>query len=96
MNYENEDRSCEIRRSYGQVEKIDFRDSFYLKGCVVTPDGIVQVYSQQDENPYTFLSFALCGRMYSRTFKRFYSARFLTTLATRFIEEIVEEVTDAA
>jgi hypothetical protein len=62
----------------------------YVEGCVLTPNGIVAVYSQGSEKdvPSTNLDFVWEGRLYSRTIKRRYTQRGLVTVANRFADEI--------
>lgn len=62
----------------------------YLEGCVFTPSGIVNVYSQggDSEVPSTNLDFVWEGRLYSRRIDKRYSRRGLVTVAHRYAEEI--------
>lgn len=64
----------------------------YLEGCVITPHGIVAVYSQGGENevPSTNLTFVYEGRVYSRTIPKSYTQRGLVTVANRYAQEVIE------
>ncbi len=62
------------------------------EGIVFTPNGIVSVYSQGDENlhHHTTLYFVYNGVCYTRNYKdRRYKPRYLKTLSIRFANEIV-------
>ncbi len=60
----------------------------WFDGEVITKNGIVSVYSQED---YSKLDFAYKGKLYSRNYiNRGYSPQFLVTLADRFSEEIIK------
>jgi hypothetical protein len=72
-----------IGRGYGQIsEKKD--DGTEIEGIVLTQKGIVKVYSvkySKIKQQWTFVEIIKNGRLYVRTFNRFYSSRFLVTLA---------------
>jgi hypothetical protein len=84
------DWSMKLDRTIGRIST---HDDGYLYGVVITRDGVVDVYSQGGEDgmvPSTTMTFAMAGRMYSRTFKKRYSKRGLATVAARFAAEIAE------
>jgi hypothetical protein len=62
----------------------------YFEGCVFTPNGIVNVYSQggESETPSTNLDFVWEGRLHSRRIPRRFTRRGLVTVANRYAEEI--------
>lgn len=63
--------------------RLHFRGT-YTDGNVVTPYGIVQVYSQDE---FTIMTFVIEGRMYRREWKRGYTERGLVRLAKQFAKE---------
>lgn len=64
----------------------------YLEGCVITPHGIVAVYSQggEAEVPSTNLTFVHEGRVHQRTIGKRYTQRGLVTISNRYAKEIVD------
>ncbi|BCM88767.1 hypothetical protein IAD21_00609 [Abditibacteriota bacterium] len=78
-----------ITRPWGTISTEKSLDGrHYYEGYAVTHFGFVMVYSQSHKD-YTSLQFVHEGRMWYRTFQRFYSPRYLVTLADRFAREIV-------
>lgn len=79
--------SCKLAHSMNRVWR-NKHDNW--EGCVVTPNGIVAVYSQGgiDETPSTSLDFVWEGRLYSRRIPRRYSRSGLVTIANRYAAEI--------
>lgn len=63
----------------------------YLEGCVITPHGIVAVYSQGSatETPSTNLTFVYGGRVYQRTIPKRYTKRGLVTVANRYAGDVI-------
>jgi len=84
-------------RRHGNINWIRTRKlddgTTYEDGCVITPFGIVSLYSQGDEKyfPNTDLRFVHNGTHYSRSIQKRYSKRYLVTLAHRFAKDIVGE-----
>ncbi len=64
----------------------------YVSGSVVTPHGIVSVYSQGDEDSFyaSQLHFAFNQRLYTRHFDKRYTPMGLVTKARRFAKEIID------
>jgi hypothetical protein len=54
-------------------------------GTVLTPNGIVDVYAQDD---YTRLDFVHAGRLHIRTYRKRYGKRGIVTLAGRMARDI--------
>jgi len=71
-------------------------DNDYYMGPVYTDHGIVEAYTQGDENNFelTMLEFIYQGRYYRRRFPRRYSKRYVVTLARRFAREKAKTQTD--
>lgn len=60
----------------------------YYEGVVITPLGIVDVYSQEG---YTSLVIAWRGRQHRRTYQKEYTPRTLSRLAKQFAKDIVNQ-----
>ena len=69
------------------IDQFGSGDKIYYRGVVFTPQGIVAIYRQYDED-YTKLHFCWEGRWYTRNIAAAYSDRYTITLARRFAEEI--------
>lgn len=63
----------------------------WTKGTVLTPDGVVDVYSQPGANAYSSYEAVVYGRHYIRTESIHRNHRGLAIQAGRFIREIVVE-----
>jgi hypothetical protein len=75
-----------LHKQYDEVQK-----TTNIDGDVYTPHGIVQVlsrYTQKSEYNHTVMYFVCHRKVYTRSWDRAYSQRFLRTLAHRFAEEI--------
>jgi hypothetical protein len=73
------------------VEQAEYR---YSGGYIVTPDGVVGVYTQlggERQKPYTELAFSHRRRTYNASWERAFSARYLKTLASRFASKVVAD-----
>lgn len=68
---------------------VEFFDDGYWRAYRHTSLGMVEMQSWRIEQQ-TFLWFAWQGRMYKRTFDRFYSALWAARLATEFARDVVE------
>jgi hypothetical protein len=80
--------SAKTSGTYNRINTEEVEGHYKFKeGCVLTPQGIVQVYSQEG---YTRMWFVYGGRTYGRHFNKGYSERYLATLAHRFAKEITQ------
>lgn len=59
----------------------------YMSGEVMTPNGIVTVYSQEN---HSRLDFCYKNKWYMRTFKTRLTKQSLTMQATKFMKDIVK------
>lgn len=91
---EVKDENYCIGRGYGNTSKTDDDHSTEHDGFVLTKYGFVKVYSNiyktHKKDQWTFIEIIKDRRLYVRRFNRFYSTRFLVTLAKRFAEDIFE------
>lgn len=92
---ESWDDEMRIRNATGRImrHRLNATES-YLDGDVLTPWGIVTVYSENEElggnmNLARF-DFVFDGILYIRTFKRSFTERGLTLMARKFAKEIAE------
>lgn len=83
------DKKWRVSRAYSSISN----SNGYSEGVVFTPNGIVQVYSQGNENVVsnTTLQFVHNGMCYTRNFNRRYSCRYLKTLSIRFANEVLKK-----
>lgn len=93
LEVENEDWG--IGKGYGCITKSDDEHSTENDGFVLTNYGYVKVYSVKYKlhktQPCTFIEMIKDGRLRVRRFNRFYSSRFLVTLAKRFAKDVFKE-----
>jgi len=66
-----------------------FKDG-HINGAVFTPLGIVHVICDHKFSQFTFLRCMKGGLVYTRSFDKAYSRRYLVTLAKRFISDVME------
>jgi len=77
----------------------DVRDYGYRIGAIATPHGMVRLYDQVGRDnfkPMTSLDVVAGGRVYSATWRRTFSNRFLKTLASRFAASVAARATGPA
>lgn len=87
------DDKINLPRSFSRIKIEKGNSSDWTDGEVVTPDGIVTVYAQGDNDSFycSRLDFSHKGRLYIRHFNNIrYSPQFLVTAANRFAKEIVK------
>ena len=88
------DSSWPIGRGYSIIQHRRYKPRWgeeleWIAGEVITPDGIVFVMAQSNPN-LSRLDYAFEGRVYSRSYRKRYSSRWLVTKAKQFAREIVE------
>lgn len=104
MNTEIWNDSWAIDKCWGRLETRKYNNMManppaeetYLEGEVVTPHGYVTVlaYTYPDRS-LTRMDFIWNGRIYSRTFQKRYSKRYIVTLGRRFVEDVVGGVAES-
>lgn len=82
------DESFSLKRPFSRVYEYGEGDKLYLDGEIITPFGVVSVYSQKG---YSKFDVAHGMRHYMRSSYRSYSRRGLVTQAMRFIKEIIRK-----
>jgi hypothetical protein len=92
MKTKTVDGSLRLRNSFSVLQ----RRPDYTEGTIVTPHGIVSVYTEvadydMEINSGTILEFVYRRRYYRRDINRAYSERGLSTVANRFAKEIVNK-----
>jgi hypothetical protein len=89
------DDSMSLRRPCQRLQHRKAGYGNWTEGDVLTPDGIVSVYSQDGESTrdrHTRLDFVAHGRLYMRHINgKCYSHRGLVTIAARFAAEMVSQ-----
>lgn len=83
--------SFTVTNSIGRVYWKEASGAKYLEGCVITPYGIVSMYSQGHDlacDKHTHLDFVLDGRCHSLSIKRAFTAKGCAIVAGRFAKQI--------
>jgi hypothetical protein len=80
--------TMKVLRPWGGISQN--KEDGYAEGVVFTPNGIVDVYSQ-DGDPHTVLRVVIDGRLHQRNIHKAYTKRGLVTLATRYAAELKEQ-----
>ena len=74
----------DVGKGFGSTSENDEE----ISGDIYTSNGLVKVWSGRD-GKVTFIEFVYRGRYYVKRINRFYSSRYLVTLAKRFSNEII-------
>lgn len=92
-NIKYQDENYVIRQSRNWVTTQSGSLGEYLSGKIFTPYGIVSVLSgnSSPDSQFTRLDFIIKNRQYIRRYRKRFTKRGLTTLATRFAREIVSK-----
>ena len=82
------DDKVSAKKPFGRMRR---NPDGWTDGEVVTPNGIVSVYAQDDEKFHlTRLDFAYEGTLYMRSWDKRYSPRGIVTKAYQFTQDIIK------
>lgn len=65
-------------------------------GRVATPHGFVEIYADASSLPCVGLRFIYRGRLYGRSWKRYFRPRTIVTLAKRFASDVIAQLKEPA
>lgn len=84
----------DIGKGYGVTKDSNDEYSMENTGYVLTHYGIAKVTSihwHRNKDEYSIIEMIKDGRMHIRQFNKFYSRRYLVTLAKRFAKDLFEK-----
>lgn len=85
-----ETESFSVGSGFSWITTTEHNGMIYYDGNVITPHGIVSVYSQMD---LTSMTFVWNGKQYRRTCRRRFGPRSLSKFAKAFAKEIASAKT---
>lgn len=85
------DSHSKINRPWANIYPKDSAGELYYSGLYYCKDGVVECTSEPNRNR-SYFRFVYQGTLYMRTLQKGYSGRGLTTMAGKFIKDIINEL----
>lgn len=79
-----------VTATSGSIEAHDTKYGFYVRGYVSTPWGYVYAYSETGDPGHFVLACIFDGYKYTRSYPKYYTAKYLAGLAAKFAREVAE------
>lgn len=85
------DSHSKINKPWANIYPKDPTEELYYSGLYYCRDGVVECTSEPSRN-ISYFRFVYQGTLYTRTLQKSYLSRGLTTMAGKFVKEVINEL----